>query len=436
MAVALTIAGSDSSGGAGIQADIKALASIGVHAASVITCVTAQNTMKVRGIFPLPPEQVGAQLRAVLEDLEVDAAKTGMLFSAEIAEVVAEGIRGKVIPLVVDPVLDAGVGDKLHRAGLVEALRSELIPLACCVTPNASEAEALTGLRLRDLDGAKRACRQIADLGARSVLIKGGHMPGDPVTDLLFYEDEFVEIRSPRIDVRPHGSGCHLSAYMAGYLGQGVGIREAVIQARGRTDDAMKRHYAIGKGLEMLDSLATIEREAARYQVLAILKDAVASLEGMLSAEWVPGGGCNFAYALPQARYLEDVCGLEGDIIWSEGRANHSGCLAYGAARGLGHVVLRAMERDRDMRCALGLGRSDPNLRALEAAGLRVERLDVPEKGRGRPCKHGPDGLALPIGEMPDAFCERDGEGGSLIYILGKDPADVLGKVEGPMRAR
>jgi len=438
MAVALTIAGSDSIGGAGIQADIKALASMGIHAASVITCITSQNTQKVKDIYPLPIGQIVSQLEAVLEDAEVEAAKTGMLYSAEIAKVVAEHIETRVIPLVVDPVLVAGVGDSLHKKDLVKALKTELIPLSCCVSPNVYEAEVLSGMRISSLNEARKACRSIAKLGAKSVLLKGGHLKGDFVTDLLYYEGEFVEIKAPRVDLKPHGSGCHLSAYIAGYLTQGIGIKEAVIAARGRTEDALEAHYSIGRGLDIIDSLATLQREAQRYQVLVDLKENVERLESMLTRDWVPEVGINFAYALPHARYLEDVCALEGRIAWTGGKAVHCGCLAYGSSRHIARVVLTAMKRDQSKRSALNLRFSEMNLKKLKEAGLAIGTFDRSKEPKDvKTMEWGTDSAILRMGKVPDIIYDKGGPGKeAMIRVLGNDPWDVLGKVKDAIALR
>ncbi|HUL40021.1 MAG TPA: bifunctional hydroxymethylpyrimidine kinase/phosphomethylpyrimidine kinase, partial [Methanomassiliicoccales archaeon] len=272
MVVALTVAGSDSIGGAGIQADIKAMASMGVHPASVITCVTSQNTKGVSAILPIPIDHIISQLEAVLGDADVMAIKIGMLYSQEIADAVATRLATEGSPMVVDPVMVAGVGDSLQGKGLLKALREKIIPLASLVTPNRSEAETLTGKKVRDLSEAKVACLSISELGAGGVLLKGGHFEGDQVIDLLYFEEEFIEVRAPRVEVRPHGSGCNLSSYITGYLALGVELKDAVISARSRLIDALEAHYPVGEGLEVLDSLATLNREAQRYITLIELE--------------------------------------------------------------------------------------------------------------------------------------------------------------------
>ena len=431
--MALTIAGSDSIAGAGIQADIKAMASMGVHATSVITCVTSQNTQSVSAILPLPVEHVLSQLEAVLSDADVSAAKTGMLYSSEIAAAVARRMASEGIPLVVDPVLAAGVGDSLHTKDLIKALREEVIPLAVLVTPNKQEAESLTGMRLKGLTGARKACKAIAGLGAGAVLLKGGHFSGELVVDLLLVEDEFIEIKAPRLDVRPHGSGCNLSSFIVGYLAMGSGVKEAVVAARSRVQDALASSYAVGHGLRVIDPLATLNREAARYQVLVDLREALAELETRLTREWVPEVGMNFVYALPQARYYEDVCGLEGRIIGAGDRVVRCGCLSFGGSRHVARVVLAAMKHDDAKRSALNLRYSRENLGKLVSLGLTVGRFDRAEEPEGvQTMEWGTSSVIERLGRVPDIVYDEGGEGKEpMIRALGTSPADILCKLAG-----
>jgi len=205
---ALTIAGSDSGGGAGIQADLKTFAALGVYGASVLTAITAQNTRGVTAIYEIPPDVVAAQIRAVLDDIGADAVKTGMLSSSAIIGAVAGELRRHGVErLVVDPVMVAKSGDHLLRPEAVHALREELLPLAYVVTPNLPEAEVLAGAPLQDEAAIRDAARRIQGMGARHVVIKGGHRSGPPV-DLLFDGRDFREFSAPRVETpHTHGTG-------------------------------------------------------------------------------------------------------------------------------------------------------------------------------------------------------------------------------------
>jgi hydroxymethylpyrimidine/phosphomethylpyrimidine kinase len=234
MPTALTIAGSDSGGGAGIQADLKTFAVMGVHGMSAITSITAQNTREVRAIFDLPPEMVLAQIEAVVDDLGVDAAKTGMLSNSGIIGAVARAVDRYGFPLVVDPVMIAKSGAPLLREEAVETLVKELVPRATVITPNRMEAEKLTGLRISSVADAREAAMVIVEeLGSEAAVVKGGHIEGEFSVDVLYYKGEFYEFKARRINkTTDHGTGCAFSASIAAGLAKGRGVVEAVSVAK------------------------------------------------------------------------------------------------------------------------------------------------------------------------------------------------------------
>ena len=246
---ALTIAGSDSGAGAGIQADLKTFAAFGVYGTSVITAITAQNTVGVTKILELPADLVAAQLDAVVEDIGAQALKTGMLANSAIIEIVAEKIREhRLHNLVVDPVMVAKGGDLLLRPEAIEALRSRLIPLAVIVTPNLPEAEQLTGIRCTRLREIKESARRIIAMGARSVVIKGGHRKG-PATDIFYDGKKFRELSAPRVRTpNTHGTGCTFSAAIAAGLAKGEKLENAVVQAKRYITQAIRKGFPIGSG--------------------------------------------------------------------------------------------------------------------------------------------------------------------------------------------
>ncbi len=246
----LTIAGSDSGGGAGIQADIKAMSANGVFAMSAITAVTAQNTEEVTDVFELPLSIVVAQIDAVFDDFDVSAVKTGMLSSAEIVKVVAKLLKPQnVTNLVVDPVMIAKSGHRLLKPDAVEALMHELIPLALVVTPNIHEAQQLSGIEIKTLNDARRAAKIIHRLGCRHVLIKGGHLLEDRATDLL-YDGRFFELfKSEFIDTpHTHGTGCTFASAIAAHLALGKPLTQAITAAKAYLTEAIRHGLSIGHG--------------------------------------------------------------------------------------------------------------------------------------------------------------------------------------------
>jgi hydroxymethylpyrimidine/phosphomethylpyrimidine kinase len=248
--VALTIAGSDSGAGAGIQADLKTFASFGVYGLSVITAITAQNTRGVRAVQEVDPAIVAAQLDAVAEDFSVAALKTGMLSSAAIIEAVAHGIqRHRLDPLVVDPVMVAKSGDRLLREDAIEALRRTLLPMAAVVTPNIPEAEVLAGRAIHSRGDRLAAGRAIMELGAHAVVIKGGHSDDDPISDLLVDKDGVHEYRAARIVTSStHGTGCTFSAAITAALARGRDLPDAVGEARDYLSRALAGAPGLGHG--------------------------------------------------------------------------------------------------------------------------------------------------------------------------------------------
>jgi len=250
----LTIAGSDSGGGAGIQADLKTFSAIGCYGMSVITALTAQNTLGVTGIHAVPPSFAEEQMAAVFSDIGADAVKIGMLYSAELIETVAGQLkRFNAANIVLDPVMVAQSGDKLIQDDAMEAIKKHLIPLADVVTPNLPEAEVLLGRKLSDRDEIKNAARVLAGLGCRSILIKGGHSTGGSSTDFLYLakEDRSVELSGRRIETRNnHGTGCTLSSAVAAYLAKGSELEEAVRNAKTYIQEAIRAgaSYRLGGG--------------------------------------------------------------------------------------------------------------------------------------------------------------------------------------------
>lgn len=250
MRSALTIAGSDPSGGAGIQADLKTFAALGTYGMAVITALTAQNTVGVTGVHAVPPDFIALQIDTVVNDIPPDAVKTGMLASAEIVRVVAGKAREHNLRnLVVDPVMVAKSGDSLLADDAVRAMREDLVPLATVVTPNLPEAAALLGRPVKTLDEMREAARAIHAIGATNVVVKGGHLEGDTVVDMLFDGKSLHEFSGPRVQTpNTHGTGCTFASAIAAYLALGDGVQEAVRKAKDYLAGALQHAYDTGKG--------------------------------------------------------------------------------------------------------------------------------------------------------------------------------------------
>ena len=249
----LTIAGSDSGGGAGIQADLKTMLALGTHGMSVITAITAQNSVGVQGVWPLPLDAVRAQFHSVVDDIGVDAVKTGMLGSGETVAAVAELLAGVSAPVVVDPVGVSKHGDPLLAAEAVDAMRTLLVPRATVLTPNLPEVEMLTGILPTDESSMRSAAEALRGLGATWVLVKGGHLEGD-AADVLVGDELYEVFRAPRFDNRhTHGTGCTLASAIAAGLGKGLSVPAAVTEAKAYITGAIARGFALGAGIGPVD---------------------------------------------------------------------------------------------------------------------------------------------------------------------------------------
>ena len=249
----LAIAGSDSGGGAGIQADLKTMLAMGVHGMTVICAVTAQNSVGVQGYWELPPEAVRAQLDSVLSDIGAQAVKTGMLASGPLVRTVCDALAEVAAPIVVDPVAVSKHGDSLLADGTLDAVRERLLPLATVVTPNLYEAELLTGLHIEDEDQMLKAAHMIAAMGPQCVLMKGGHLAGSPV-DLLLDGDRVVRFGGQRIDsVHTHGTGCTLASAIASRLAIGDDMQAAVRAAKDYVTGAINAGFPLGAGIGPVD---------------------------------------------------------------------------------------------------------------------------------------------------------------------------------------
>ena len=244
--VVLTIGGSDSGGGAGIQADIKTFSVLGLHGTCAVTAITAQNTQGVQRIYGLDPDIVIEQLKSITDDFSIAFAKTGMLHCAGIVTAVADHLRTTGIPFVLDPVIEAEAGGRLLRPDAVEALKAHLIPLARVVTPNIFEARALTGIEVRDRDSALLAAQEILQLGPKAVIVKGGHLD---CTDFLVEGEEITLLPARRVKGENHGVGCTYSAALTSFLASGSSLKEAACQAKKFAERALLGSMRVGKGV-------------------------------------------------------------------------------------------------------------------------------------------------------------------------------------------
>lgn len=279
MNVVMTIAGSDSGGGAGIQADLKTFQELGVFGTSAITALTAQNTRGVAGIFPVSEEFVAEQMEAVFADFQIKVVKTGMLFSPEIIETVANALINKKIDLIIDPVMIAKGGASLLKPEATKAMITDLLPLATVITPNIPEAEVISGIKINSEASINEAARKILAMGTQAVVIKGGHLDGAFAEDRVFFKDGTgFSMSAPRIKTKQtHGTGCTFSASLTAFMGQGMDLKEAIIEAKRFIQFAIENPLNLGHGHGPTNHFAYKEAKGLSTNV------KVMSLEGAKS---------------------------------------------------------------------------------------------------------------------------------------------------------
>ena len=425
MRTALTVAGSDSVGGAGIQADIKAMAAVGIHAASVITAVTARNTQGVDGIFPIPTDFIQTQLESVLSDCDVKAVKTGMLYSADIVETVADVLEDHDVPLIVDPVMVSGTGCSLCDDDFVRALKKKLLPICELVTPNMYEAEVLAGMKIRNEDDITLACELIGKQGS-SVLFKGGHLKGPKVVDYLYLSSEFNKMEYPRLNKAGHGSGCTLSAYITANMAKGLDIVNAVMKSRDMIQESIATQYAIGQGDVVVNPMVKVKGESDKFRILDALDSASARIVDMVPDEFVPNSGMDIAYALKDAAGPEEIAAIDKRMTVHNGILRKNGPAKFGAAEHLSYMLLEVMKRDPKTRCIMSLAYREDIIDVMEEVGFETVSAEI-QKDRIS------ESTAKALGKsnkMPDAIIDKGSSKGRLIRMLAHDPEDMLSKLE------
>jgi hydroxymethylpyrimidine kinase/phosphomethylpyrimidine kinase len=433
----LTIAGSDSGGGAGIQADLKAITLLGGYGMSVLTALTAQNTVGVQDIYEIPSRFVERQIDSVLSDIGADAIKTGMLANQEIIEVVAKKIvQYRAEKVVVDPVMVSKSGATLLRKDAQKALVKKLIPLAWVVTPNLMEASALAGLRVNSLEGMKKAAYRIYKLGAKHVVVKGGHLKGMAV-DLLYDGRYFNEMEGPRIDTEnTHGTGCTFASAIATLLARGDSVSEAVRKAKTFITLAIQSGFSLGKGTGPTNPSAYVLREMERYHVIQELKRAVGILKEEKIGHLIPEVSSNLGYALPQAEGIGDVAAFPGRIVrFKDSVATHSDP-EFGASQHVANIILTVMKFDPEYCSVMNIRYSKVNVAQLRRKGFLVGHFDrrlepkrVKEK-EGSSLEWGVGEVLKKMKRVPD-FIYDEGDVGKepMIRVLGKNPMEVVNKI-------
>jgi len=439
--VALTIAGSDSGGGAGIQADLKTFAALGAHGTVALTAITAQNTEGVYAIQDVDLEVIEKQLDVVIDDIGVDAAKTGMLHRKEVIKLVAEKVSAHNLPLVVDPVMVSKSGSRLLMEEAEDALRRLLLPVATVVTPNAVEAEALSGIKVRDIKEMEMAARTISEFGPKAVVVKGGHVDtGNQIVDVLYSDGEFTKFVGARVNTKnTHGTGCAFSAAITVELAKGRSVKEAVKVARELIGVAVDYGLPLGRGHGPVNPTAWLQIPAEKHHVIDNLSKAVELIEANPEvADLIPEVQSNIAMALPKfyLRGVEDVAAIPGRIVKFKGRPKASGAPEFGASSHLARILLTVMEEDPRIRSLMNIKYSAKIVEACRNLGYTISSFDRREEPKELKEKEGgtlPWGVKLAIkraGLVPDIIYDLGDVGKEpMIRVFGEDAVEVVNKV-------
>lgn len=426
--VALTIAGSDSGGGAGIQADLKTFAALEVHGLSVITSVTAQNTQKVEGISDLPSEFVGEQIDAIAEDFEVEWAKTGMVSNAEIIDVIRNKAQEYGIKLVVDPVMAAASGSPLLEEDALEELKRFLGDVEL-VTPNIEEANKLSGTEINSVEEMKVAAEKIGALGPENVLIKGGHLETAEVHNILFQGEEFTELKVERVPISSaHGTGCAFSAAITAELAKGSDIKPAVQRAGNFMVDAIKGRLNIGRGIETVNPMARMWKVTGDGEEIENVQKAVKSLTNFPKfGQLIPEVGVNVAMAPESTSKKDEVIGLTGRIVKVDGRPYLSGIPAPGGSEHVANFVLTATKHNPKIRAGMNLKFSEKILEKFQNLDLKISSFNRNEEPQEvKTMKWGTEKAIEKIGEVPDVIYDRGSVGKEpMIRLLGRSATEV-----------
>lgn len=437
---ALTIAGSDCSGGAGIQADMKTMSALGIYSCTVITAITAQNTSNVDHIHPLSADIIKKQIMSVLTDIQIHAIKIGMVYNSEIITAISDILKNMKIPIVLDPIISAGTGAQLLRKEFLSDFKTKLLPICDVVTPNTHEAEKLSGTKIKNENDIKKTALKIQKLGAKNVVVKGGHFKNDDdtiVDTILNDHGKFTVIKNPRMKiVETHGSGCNFSAAVTAFLALKFPMVKACLMANKYVHDSIVNTVKIGKGIPVNNPISTMYEQSCRYKVIEELTKAVDQLISIKNFEkLIPETQSNIVYAIPNAKNIQDVAGVSGRIVKAGDRSIPTSGIRFGASRHVASSILEYMKTNQLVRSALNIKN---DRRILDECNrlFRVthyERIWEPSTIKNREGRSISWGVSRALSKDPDAeIIYHRGDVGKepMIIIFGQNPQEVVDKVK------
>jgi hydroxymethylpyrimidine kinase / phosphomethylpyrimidine kinase / thiamine-phosphate diphosphorylase len=433
----VTVAGSDSCGGAGIQADLKVIALMGEYGLSVVTALTAQNTRGVFGIHPVPLDFIASQWDAVVSDINIDAVKTGMLWDERVVSLLAGKIkRSKISFRVFDPVMVSKSGAHLLTKAGQAAFVKEMLSLATIVTPNLPEAGILCGRALRTIGDMEYAARRIHQMGARNVLIKGGHRPGQAV-DVLFTGKELYHFAKPRVEtIHTHGTGCTYASAIAVEITRNQSLPKAVEKAKEFVTAALESTFPLGHGQGPTNPYAPLARDAELYRCSRDLQEAFQKLQGHNVGPLIPEVQSNLGYALPSAHSVYDIIAFPGRMVRYKDTVATIASPQPGGSQHIAQIILTVMKYDPRYRSAMNIRYDQEVLRKGKRHHWVIkmfDRREEPDKIKrkeGASLEWGSESVLQKCSSIPDMIYDTGDMGKEpMVRILGKTPEEVVNKV-------
>ncbi len=441
MIKALTIAGSDSSGGAGIQADLKTFSALGIYATTVITILTAQNTKTVSDIFITPPEFFKNQLLTTLEDIKPDIIKIGVLYDDSIIEIVYDAIRHLKIPIILDPILISGTGVKLLKESSIGNFKTKIVPLSFVITPNLIEAGILIGDKISTEKEMIEAAYKIKTLGANNVIIKGGHDPNQnqKILDILLEKenDNLTKLYNDRLKIaETHGTGCNFSSALASFLAKDYGIKESFFLANDYVKEGLNDIAKIGNGIGVTNPLMNLYMNSSRYKVFTSLYTSVKILEELKGFYLlIPETKTNFVYSLENPKNMQDVAGVVGRITNAETKIRSPNVVEFGASSHVASAVISAHQINHLFRSAINIKNDNKILDICKANFVcsgysrKEEKLENKYK-EGLTVSWGVNNAMEKMHNAEVVFHHGDYGKEPMILIFGKDPDEIIDKIK------
>ncbi len=428
--IVLSIAGSDPSAGAGIQADLKTFSTLGVHGLTVITAITSQNTSKFSKVKEISADMIKSQLESVFSDFDIGAIKIGMVYSSSVIKTIYSKLREIKTPIILDPIFESTTGGVLLQKEALPLFKKLLVPLSFVITPNMFEAERITRMKIRTRKDIRKAAATIHLMGAKNVVIKGGHLDGKIVTDFVLEENKFYTFSGRRINRTTHGGGCNFSASLAVSLARGNSLKNAVRFAKEFSSKSISNSQKVGRGIFItkMDKSEEIEKELSS----TIFK--FTKLKNMF--KYIPEVQTNFVFSKPNPKSLNDILGVSGRIVKTDENVIVAGSLKYGSSKHVGSAVLTMAKKFPSTRSAMNIKYDKEIVKKAVLKNFSVlhyERSAEPSKIKNKEGQTISWGIknAIKNTTKPADLIFHKGDFGKepMILIFGTNPKEVLGKL-------